>query len=67
MVLTCDEDNTHQLFNCTHIVTPGSMDRPRQSYGTAEQMDGEAGWWTTTGRLKSHLARIKGVGKQQHG
>ena len=33
--------DTHHLFNCTHIVTPGFVDRLRQSDCTAGQMDGE--------------------------
>ena len=31
-----------------HVVTPGFVDRPRLSDGTAGQMDGEVGWWTTS-------------------
>ena len=34
-----------------HIVTPGFVDRPRRSDCTAGQMDGEAGWWTTSGNI----------------
>ena len=46
--------DTHHLFNCTHIriVTPGFVDRPRRSECTAGQMDGEAGWWTTSGKIR---------------
>ena len=30
-------------------------------------MDGEAGWWTTSGKIgfSNPLARVKGVGRQQ--
>ena len=42
------------------------MDRPRWSHGTVGQMDGEAGWWTSGGKIGLiQLARVKGVGKQQ--
>ena len=34
-----------------HIVTPGFVDRPRRSDCTAGQMDGETGWWTTSGNI----------------
>ena len=48
-----------------HIVTPGFVDRPRQSDCTAGQMDGEAGWWTTSGNIGlPPLARVMGVGRQ---
>ena len=31
-------------------------------------MDGEAGWWTTSGNIGlPPLARVMGVGRQQHG
>ena len=46
--------HTHQLFNCTHIVTHGFVDRPRRSDCTAGQIDGEAGWWTTSGNIGLH-------------
>ena len=36
--------DTHHLFNCTHIFSPGFMDRPRRRDCTAGQIDGEAGW-----------------------
>ena len=46
-----------------HIVTPGFVDRPRWSDCTAGQMDGEAG-----GNIGLPLlARVMGVGRQQHG
>ena len=46
-----------------HIVTPGFVDRPRQSDCTAGQMEGEAGWWTTSGNIGlPPLARVMGVG-----
>ena len=44
----------------------GFVDRPRRSDGTAGQMDGEAGWWTTSGNIGlPPLARVMGVGRQQ--
>ena len=50
-----------------HIVAPGFVDRPRRSDCTAGQMDGEAGWWTTSGNIGlPPLARVMGVGTQQH-
>ena len=50
-----------------HIVTPGFVDRPRRRACTAGQMDGEAGWWTTSENIElPPLARVKGVGRQQH-
>ena len=59
-------DNTHHLLNCTHIhmhhvVTTEFVDNPNRSYGTAGQMDGEAGWWTTRGDigLPPPLAGVK--------
>ena len=62
--------DTHHLFNCTHIRTtlspPGFVDKPRRSDCTAGQMDGEAGWWTTSGNIGlPPLARAMGVGRQQ--
>ena len=59
--------DTHHLFNCTHnIVTPVFVDRPRRSDCIAVQMDGEAGWWTTSGNIGLlPLARVMGVGRQQ--
>ena len=40
--------------------------RPRRSECTAGQMDGEAGWWTTSGNIGlPPLARVMGVGRQQ--
>ena len=43
------------------------MDRPRRSECTASQIDGEAGWWITSGKIGlPTLARIMGVGRQQH-
>ena len=42
------------------------VDRPRRSDCTAGQMDGEAGWWTTSGNIGlPPLARAMGVGRQQ--
>ena len=66
--------DTHYLFNCTHIrttlslVIPGFVVIPRRSVGTACQMEGKAGWWTTSGNIglpPPPLARVKGVGRQQ--
>ena len=34
-----------------HTVAPGFVDRPRRSDCTAGQMDGEAGWCTTSGNI----------------
>ena len=49
-----------------HIVTPGFVDRPRRSDCTAGQMDGDAGWWATSGNIgQPTLARVMGVGRQQ--
>ena len=42
------------------------VDRPRRSDCTADQMDGETGWWTTSGNIGlPPLARVMGVGRQQ--
>ena len=50
-----------------HIVTPGFVDGPRRSDCTAGQMDGEAGWWTTSGNIGlPPLARVMGVGRQHN-
>ena len=58
--------NTHHLFNCTHIITPGFVDGPCRGDCIAGQMNGEAGWWTTSGNIGiPPLARIMGVGRQQ--
>ena len=47
-----------------HIVTPGFVDRPRWSDCTAGQMDGEAGWWTTSKNIGlTLLARVMGVSR----
>ena len=43
--------NTHHLINCTHVVTPGFVDRPHRIDCTVGQMDGEDGWWTTRGKI----------------
>ena len=49
-----------------HIVTPGFVGGNRRSDCTAGQMDGEAGWWTTSGNIGlPPLARVMGVGRQQ--
>ena len=48
-------------------MTPGFVDRPRRSDCTAGQLDGEAGGWTTGGDIGlPPLARVIGVGRQQH-
>ena len=40
---------------------------PRQGGGTANQMDGEVDWWTTSGKIGlPPLGRVKGVGRQHH-
>ena len=59
--------SSRQLHPHTHhIVTPAFVDRPRRSDCTAGPMDGEAGWWTTSGNIgPSPLARVMGVGRQQ--
>ena len=45
-----------------HVGTPGCVDRPRWSDKTAGQMDGKAGWWTTSRKIGlPSLARVKGV------
>ena len=45
-----------------HVVTPGFMDKPRQCDETTVQMDGEAGWWTWSGKIGlPPLARVKGA------
>ena len=31
---------------------PGFVDRPQRIGGTDGQMDGEAGWWTTSGKIE---------------
>ena len=59
----CNTHNTHHLFNCSHK-------RTRCHPCTAGQMDGEAGWWTTSRKIKlplppPPLARVIGVGRQQ--
>ena len=61
------DTSSHQLHPHTHhIVTPGFVDRPRRSDCTAGQMNGEAGWWTTSGNIElPPLARVMGVGRQQ--
>ena len=42
------------------------MDRPRLGDNTAGQIDGEADWWTTSGKMGlPPLARVKGMGVQQ--
>ena len=45
---------------------PGFVDRPRRSDRAVCQMDGEAGWWTTSGKIGlTRLANVKGVGRQK--
>ena len=49
-----------------HLVTPEFMNRPRRSYCTASQIDSEAGWWTTSEKIRlTPLAMAKGMGRQQ--
>ena len=50
--ITSTHTSSLQLHPHTHhIVTPGFVDRPRRSDCTAGQMDGETGWWTTSGNI----------------
>ena len=40
---------------------------PRLGDCTTGQIDGEAGWWTKSGNIElPPLARVMGVGRQQH-
>ena len=67
--------NTHT--HTTHIISstaptyaphchPEFVNRPRRTDCTAGQMDGEVGWWTTSGKIGVlPLARVMGVGRQQ--
>ena len=49
-----------------HIVIPRFVDRPRRSDCTAGQIDGEAGWWTTSGKIKlPPLEKVMGEGRQE--
>ena len=58
---------THIISSTAPSVAPGFVDRPHRSDCTAGQMDGEAGWWTTSGNIGlPPLARVMGVGRQQH-
>ena len=58
--------HTHDTHHTHHIVAPGFVDRPCRSDCTAGQMDGEAGWWTTSGNIGlPPLARVMGVGRQR--
>ena len=51
----------HQLYPHTHhIITTGFEDIPRRSDGTAGQVDGEAGWWTTSGKIGLPQPNSKG-------
>ena len=46
--------DTHHLFNCTHIRTtllPLDLRTTPSGDCTAGQIDGEAGWWTTSGKI----------------
>ena len=50
--VTLTHTSSLQLHPYTHhFVTPGFVDRPRRSDGTAGQMDVEACWWTTSGKI----------------
>ena len=50
--VTSTHTSSLQLHPHTHhIVTPGFVDRSRRSDCTAVQMNGEAGWWTTSGNI----------------
>ena len=59
--------DTHHLFNCTHIRTTLSpLDLWTDPAGVNALLDGEAGWWTTSGNIGlPPLARVMGVGRQQ--
>ena len=49
-----------------HIVTHVFADKPRRTDCICVQMDGEAGWWTTSGTVGFPLlVRVMGVGRQQ--
>ena len=62
----CLNASSHKKAITHHVVTPGFLDRPSRSDCTAGQMGGEAGWWTTSGKIRlPPLARVKGVGRQQ--
>ena len=60
--------DTHHLFNCTHIRTTLSLlDLWTDPAGVTALLDREAGWWTTSGNIRlPPLARVMGVGRQQH-
>ena len=61
---TCTKSTPKHIHH--HIVIPGFVDIPRRSDCTSGQMDGEAGWWTTSGNIGlPPLARVMGVGRQQ--
>ena len=34
-----------------HCFTTGFVDRPHRRHGTAGQMEGKFGWWTTNGNI----------------
>ena len=51
-----------------HVVIHVFMDITRSSDSTAGQMDGEAGWWSTSGNIRvppRPLVRIKRMHRQQ--
>ena len=49
-----------------HIVTHRCVDGPRRGDCTAGQMDGEAGWWTASGKIGfPQLARTMEVARHQ--
>ena len=59
--------HTNHHFNCTHIVTHEIVDRPRRSHCTAVQVDREDSWWSTRWKIGlPPLAKVMGVGRQQH-
>ena len=39
---------TNIVYYYYYNFTPGFVDRPRRGDCTSGQIDGEAGWWTTT-------------------
>ena len=50
-----------------HLVIPEFWDIPCRGYRTAGQMDGGAGWWTTSGKIGlPQLPWVIGVGRQHN-
>ena len=64
--VVCDELNDCAKYLGIYIYI-SLVDGPRWSDGTDGQMDGEAGWWTSSGRIGLlPISRVKRVGRQQH-